>query len=114
MTRSTNGSLDPKPPARPFRPNTLRSRVCGWQQTGVDFFPGGPMSVSLPPVADQARVFRRLRVRLFRNALREALEHGRLRLVTMVLSSLLVAAFTFGLGVYLFDQLVTANIPLRG
>src|SRR5262249_54662161 len=72
------------------------------------------MGAELPPVADQAGVFRRLRVRLFRNGLRVMLEHGRLRLFTMVLSSLLVAAFTFGVGVYLFNQLMTANIPPPG
>jgi ABC-2 type transport system permease protein len=72
------------------------------------------MGIELPLVADQARVFRRLRVRLFRNGLRVAMENGRARLVTMVATSLLVAAFTFGVSMYLFNQLATANIPFRG
>src|SRR5262249_6042083 len=72
------------------------------------------MGAELPPVADQAGVFRRLRVRLLRNGLRVMLEQGRVRLFSLVLSSVLVAAFTFGVGTYLFNQLMTANIPLRG
>lgn len=72
------------------------------------------MGVELPRVADQARVFRRLRVSLFRNSLRVALEHGRSRLVTMIASSAFVAAFTFGVGLYLFNQLAVNNIPGKG
>jgi ABC-2 type transport system permease protein len=72
------------------------------------------MGIELPPVADQGRVFRRLRLALFRNGLRAALEHGRTRLVTMVATSLVVAAFTFGVGLYLFNQLAVNNIPAKG
>jgi ABC-2 type transport system permease protein len=72
------------------------------------------MGIELPVVADQASVFRWLRMRLFRNGLRVALEHGRARLFTMVLTSILVAAFTFAVGLYLFNQLATANIPAKG
>src|SRR5262245_47404507 len=72
------------------------------------------MGIELPPVADQGRVFRRLRLTLFRNGLRVALEHGRTRLFTMIGTSLFVAAFTFGVGLYLFHQLAANNIPAKG
>jgi ABC-2 type transport system permease protein len=72
------------------------------------------MNATLPPVADQASVFRYLRTRLFRNGLRVALEHGRTRLFTMLGTSVFVFAFTFAVGWYLFDQLVSRNIPLKG
>jgi len=69
-----------------------------------------------PPTTtdDQARVFRRLRTRLWRNGLRVALEHGRTRLFTMIVTSALVSAFTFAVGLYLFDQLARAQIPFKG
>jgi ABC-2 type transport system permease protein len=66
------------------------------------------------PVADQPRVFRRLRLRLARNGLRVALETGRVRLVTVLATSAFVAAFTFGVGWYLFHQLTVNNIPFKG
>lgn len=66
------------------------------------------------PVADQAAVFRRLRVRLLRNGLRTAWQQGRVRLVTMILTSLLVAGFTFAVARYLFHQLALANVPFKG
>jgi ABC-2 type transport system permease protein len=72
------------------------------------------MGIEPPPVADQAAVFRRLRASLFRNNLRVALEQGRTRLVTMLASSAFVAAFTFGVGLYLFNQLAVNNIPGKG
>lgn len=72
------------------------------------------MGIELPPVADQGRVFRRLRLTLFRNGLRAAMEHGRTRLVTMIGTSIFVAAFTFGVGLYLFNQLAVNNIPFKG
>ena len=53
----------------------------------------------------QPRVFRKLRLRLARNALRVALESGRLRFFTMLLTSAIVATFTFAVGWYLFHQL---------
>jgi ABC-2 type transport system permease protein len=72
------------------------------------------MGTPPPPIADQAGVFRRLRANLFRNGLRVALEHGRTRLITMLATSVFVAAFTFGVGLYLFNQLAQANIPFKG
>jgi ABC-2 type transport system permease protein len=72
------------------------------------------MGIELPAVADQGRVFRGLRLALLRNGLRVALEHGRTRLVTMIATSLFVAAFTFGVGLYLFNQLAVNNIPAKG
>jgi ABC-2 type transport system permease protein len=65
-------------------------------------------------VVDQGRLFRRLRTSLFRNGLHVALEHGRTRLVTMVASSAFVSLFTFGVGLYLFNQLAVNNIPGKG
>src|SRR5207237_7657002 len=67
-----------------------------------------------PPVADQGRVFRRLRLRVARNGLRVALESGRVRFVTMIATSLAVAAFTFGVSLYGFRQLAEPNIPVKG
>jgi ABC-2 type transport system permease protein len=72
------------------------------------------MGIELPPVADQARVFRRLRLLLLRNSLRQALAHGRTRLITMIGTSLFVAGFTFAVGLYLFNQLAANNIPFKG
>ncbi|MBX9579337.1 MAG: hypothetical protein K2X87_03435 [Gemmataceae bacterium] len=72
------------------------------------------MGVSLPPVADQPRVFRRLRVGLARNGLRVALESGRLRFLSMIATSLVVAAFTGAVSWYLFRQLAVNNIPFKG
>src|SRR6478736_2887096 len=72
------------------------------------------MSGEFLPAADQARVFRRLRASLFPNSLHVALEHGRARLITMSASSLFVAAFTFAVGLYLFNQLTVNNIPAKG
>jgi ABC-2 type transport system permease protein len=65
-------------------------------------------------VSHQPRVFRRLRLRLLSNSLRVALATGRLRLVTMMLTSAVVAAFTFGVGWYLFHQLAVNRIPFKG
>ena len=72
------------------------------------------MSAEYRLVADQGRVFRRLRTSLFRNGLHVALEHGRTRLVTMIASSAFVAVFTFAVGLYLFNQLAVNNIPGKG
>jgi ABC-2 type transport system permease protein len=72
-----------------------------------------PASPAAPRI-DQARVFRWLRFRLFRNGLRVALESGRTRVVSMAATSLIVAAFTFGVGLYLFNQLAVNNIPFKG
>jgi ABC-2 type transport system permease protein len=66
------------------------------------------------PVADQGRVFRRLRLRTARNALRVALESGRVRFVTMIGTSLAVAAFTLAASLYGFHQLTLNDIPFKG
>ncbi len=65
-------------------------------------------------VADQPRVFRRLRTRLVRNGLRVSLEAGRIRFFSMIATSLIVAGFTFGVSWYLFDQLAINRIPFKG
>ncbi|QJW96651.1 putative ABC transporter permease subunit [Frigoriglobus tundricola] len=72
------------------------------------------MGAELPPVADQAALFRRLRARLFRNGLRVALENGRVRLVTMIATSAVVAGFTFAVSLYLFNELAVNKIPFKG
>jgi ABC-2 type transport system permease protein len=72
------------------------------------------MGAELPAVADQGSLFRRLRWRLFRNALRVALQSGRVRLFTMIATSAFVAAFTFGVSVYLFNELAVNKIPFKG
>jgi ABC-2 type transport system permease protein len=72
------------------------------------------MGTELPPVADQAGLFRRLRGRLLRNGLRVALEQGRTRLFTLAATTALVAVFTFLAGNYLFGQLARANVPFKG
>ncbi|MCS6865550.1 MAG: hypothetical protein RMJ56_16740 [Gemmataceae bacterium] len=72
------------------------------------------MGYELPPVADQSRLFRRLRYTLFRNSLRVALYTGGVRLISLIVSSLLVASFTFAVSLYLFNQLAINNIPFKG
>jgi ABC-2 type transport system permease protein len=72
------------------------------------------MGTESPLSVDQPAVFRRLRVRLFRNGLRVALESGRIRLVTILGTSTFVAAFTFGVSWYLFHQLAVNNVPAKG
>lgn len=72
------------------------------------------MGAEIPPVADQGRLFRRLRLQLFRNSLRIALQSGRARLFTMIGTSAAVAAFTFGVSVYLFNELAVNKIPFKG
>lgn len=68
----------------------------------------------MPPTTHQPRVFRQLRLRLARNALHVALETGRLRFFTMILTSAIVAVFTFLVGWYLFHQLAMNKIPFKG
>jgi ABC-2 type transport system permease protein len=63
---------------------------------------------------DQTAVFRQLRWRLFRNGLRSLIETSRLRLYTMAGTSLLVAAFVFGLSAYGFLELFGFKIPTKG
>jgi ABC-2 type transport system permease protein len=70
--------------------------------------------LALPPVADQPRVFRRLRLRVARNALGVALRSGRTRLLTVIATSTAVAAFTFGVSWYGFRELQAYNIPFKG
>lgn len=72
------------------------------------------MGIELPLVADQGRIFRRLRLTLFRNGFRLALENGRARLFSTLLTCLIVAVFTFTVGVYLFTQLEKNKIPFKG
>ncbi len=64
--------------------------------------------------AHQPAAFRRLRVRLARNGLRVALEAGRVRFFSVILTTLIVSGFTFGFSRYLFGQLAANNIPFKG
>ena len=63
---------------------------------------------------NQAAVFRWLRWRLIRNALSVALQSGKMKLITMVSTSALVAVFVFGLSWYGFGQLFSMNVPVKG
>lgn len=63
---------------------------------------------------NQAMVFRQLRARLFRNNLRSMLEQSRIRLFTMIGTSLFVAAFVFGLSTFGFMELFGFRIPVKG
>ncbi|HYH65517.1 MAG TPA: hypothetical protein VD866_12545 [Urbifossiella sp.] len=64
--------------------------------------------------ATQPAAFRRLRVRLARNGLRVALDAGRVRFFSVVLSTLVVSGFAFGFSLYLFGQLTANAIPFKG
>lgn len=63
---------------------------------------------------DQAAVFRQLRLRLFRNGMRSLLETSRIRLYTMIGTSLFVAALVFGLSAFGFLELFGFKIPVKG
>lgn len=63
---------------------------------------------------DQAAVFRQLRLRLFRNGMRALIETSRVRLYTMIGTSLFVAAFVFGLSAFGFLELFGYKIPVKG
>ena len=64
--------------------------------------------------ADQAAAFRRLRYALARNGLRSLWQAGRVRLVTMTGTSLVVAGFVFGMALYGFHALYRFNVPAKG
>lgn len=65
---------------------------------------------------NQAAVFRRLRYRLARNGLRVALESGKVKLFTMLSTSLVVAVFVFGLSWYGLTELFNPyyKVPAKG
>lgn len=72
--------------------------------------------VPRPVVVDQAAVFRRLRARQLRNSLTVALQSGRIRLLTMLGTSAVVAAFVFALAFYGFSELFSPQykVPMKG
>jgi ABC-2 type transport system permease protein len=72
------------------------------------------MGIEIPIAADQGSVFRRLRFALLRNGLRVGMQSGRTRLFGTLATCFIVAAFTFGVGLYLFDQLEKNKIPFKG
>ena len=63
---------------------------------------------------DQPAIFRRLRYRLLRNGFTSALATGKIRLVTMIATSLLVAAFVFAISLYAANYLTLSRIPVKG
>ena len=63
---------------------------------------------------DQAGVFRRLRYRLAVNGLRTAWESGKVKLISMLGTSYVVAAFVFGLSYYGIGQMFKFNVPAKG
>ncbi len=65
-------------------------------------------------MTDQAAVFRRLRYTLIRNGLRVAWQSGKAKLVTMLLTSAVVAGFVFALSWYGFTELFEYKIPVKG
>lgn len=65
-----------------------------------------------PP--DQAAVFRRLRVRLVRNALASLGTNGRVKLATLTGTSFVVALFVFALAWFGFHELFRNNVPFKG
>src|SRR3954471_9253275 len=75
--------------------------------------PAAPAAARAAP-ADQGRVFRRLRSRLFHNGLRVMLESGRVKLFTMIATSGAVALFVLALSLYAFHTLFRLNIPFKG
>ncbi|HEV3387090.1 MAG TPA: hypothetical protein VG097_19885 [Gemmata sp.] len=72
------------------------------------------MGIEIPITADQGSVFRHLRISLFRNGLRVSMQSGRTRLFGTLATCIIVAAFTFAVGLYLFDQLEKNKIPFKG
>jgi ABC-2 type transport system permease protein len=72
------------------------------------------MGIEIPITADQGSVFRRLRISLFRNGFRVSMQSGRTRLFGTLATCIIVAAFTFAVGLYLFDQLEKNKIPFKG
>jgi ABC-2 type transport system permease protein len=62
----------------------------------------------------QARVFRNLRWQQARNSLRVLVEQGRIRLITMLGTSLFVAGFVFALAWFGFTELHRENILVTG
>ena len=62
----------------------------------------------------QAAIFRRLRYLLVRNGLSSALVNGKIRLFTMVATSLLVAAFVFAVSLYGANYLTQSQVPVKG
>lgn len=66
-----------------------------------------PRPASAPRRADQAAVFRWLRLRLLHNGLRVALESGKIKLFTMLSTSAVVAIFVFVLAWYGLSELTT-------
>ncbi|MGL6074215.1 MAG: putative ABC transporter permease subunit [Fimbriiglobus sp.] len=63
---------------------------------------------------DQAAVFRRVRTRMAINAMQSAWSTGKVKVLTMILTSLFVAAFVFGLSWYGIREMFQLNVPAKG
>jgi ABC-2 type transport system permease protein len=62
----------------------------------------------------QAKTFRKLRWRLWRNGIHTLLETGRVRLLTILATSFFVAAFVFALAYFGFLELAQNRVPFKG
>ncbi|OWK45287.1 putative ABC transporter permease subunit [Fimbriiglobus ruber] len=76
--------------------------------------PLSPAPVPLPPLGNQAAVFDRLRYRVARNGLRVAWQSGKVKLITMLATSAIVAAFVFGLSWFGVRELFQFKVPAKG
>ncbi|VTR97621.1 putative ABC transporter permease subunit [Tuwongella immobilis] len=63
---------------------------------------------------NQGQAFQRIRWRMFRNATTQWFGGSRIRLITMILSSLMVWAFVFAISWFGFHELVVRRIPGAG
>src|SRR2546421_6024268 len=75
---------------------------------------GSPAAVAAAAPVSQARVFRRLRWRLARNAGRLLLQTARVRVVSIVVCSLMVGAIVFAGSYAGFAFLSQQKIPFSG
>jgi ABC-2 type transport system permease protein len=73
-----------------------------------------PPAVAPTPAPSQAAVFRQLRVRLARNGLRTLVESGKIKLVTMLATSVVVGLFVFALSWFGFHELFRGKVPAKG
>jgi len=65
-------------------------------------------------MTDQSAVFRRLRYRLVCNGLRVAWQSGKIKLVSMLGTSGIVAALVFALSWFAFHELFAFKVPVKG
>ena len=73
-----------------------------------------PPAATPSPAPSQAAVFRQLRVRLARNGLRTLVESGKVKLFTMLATSVVVGLFVFALSWFGFHELFRGKVPAKG